>query len=113
LKFSYDPQEDVLYFQFKDGPSESVKEIENNVIVEFDDAGELMGIEFWNAEKLAVSSLDHLKNSGLWVQNYLNQAQLQQEFFRMFRAAPLLAVTIEMANRARFKLFCTQNCAPV
>jgi uncharacterized protein YuzE len=51
LKFSYDPREDVLYFHFKEGPSESVKEIENNVIVELDNSGELMGIEFWNAKK--------------------------------------------------------------
>ena len=51
MKFIYDQQEDVLYFQFIDGPSESVKEIENNVIVELDDLGELMGIEFWNAKK--------------------------------------------------------------
>jgi len=58
LKFSYDPQEDVLYFQFKDGPSESVKEIENNVIVELDNAGELMGIEFWNAKKRAFETTD-------------------------------------------------------
>ena len=51
MKFSYDPQEDVLYFHFKEGPLESVKVIENNVIVELDDSGELMGIEFWNARK--------------------------------------------------------------
>jgi uncharacterized protein YuzE len=51
VKFSYDPREDVLYFHFKEGPSESLKEIENNVIVELDDSGELMGIEFWNAKK--------------------------------------------------------------
>jgi len=51
LKFSYDSQEDILYFHFKGGPSQSVKEIENNVVVELDESGELMGIEFWKAKK--------------------------------------------------------------
>ncbi len=51
LKFSYDSQQDILYFHFKDGPSQSIKENENNVIVELDESGELMGIEFWKAKK--------------------------------------------------------------
>ena len=51
MKFSYDSDQDILYFHFKDGPSEDVKEIENNVIVELDKNGEVMGIELWEAKR--------------------------------------------------------------
>jgi uncharacterized protein YuzE len=30
LRFSYDSEQDVLYLHFKDGPSESVREIEKH-----------------------------------------------------------------------------------
>lgn len=51
LRFSYDADQDVLYLHFKDGPSETVKEIEQQVIVELDRSGEVMGIELWNAKR--------------------------------------------------------------
>jgi uncharacterized protein YuzE len=51
LKVSYDSEQDILYFHFKDGASQSVKEIEQQVIAELDKSGEVMGIEVWNAKK--------------------------------------------------------------
>lgn len=54
MKLSYDSDADILYFHFKDGPAESVKEIEDEVIVEFDKKGEVMGIEVWGIKKKGV-----------------------------------------------------------
>ncbi len=39
---------------FKDGPTESVKEVEDDVIVELDRDGEVMGIEVWGIRKKGV-----------------------------------------------------------
>jgi uncharacterized protein YuzE len=54
MKLDYDAKDDVLYFHFRDGPAESVKEVEDNVMVELDDDGEVMGIEVWGAKKSGV-----------------------------------------------------------
>jgi len=54
MKLDYDSEDDVLYFHFRDGPAESVKEVEDNVMVELDDNGEVMGIEVWGAKKKGV-----------------------------------------------------------
>jgi len=54
MKVSYDSGDDILYMHFKDGPAEVVKEVEDNVIVELDKKGEVMGIELWSAKKRGV-----------------------------------------------------------
>jgi uncharacterized protein YuzE len=51
LKVDYDSDGDVLYFHFKDGPAESVREIEDDVVVELDKRGGVMGIEVWGARR--------------------------------------------------------------
>ncbi len=54
MKVSYDSEDDVLYMHFKNGPAETVKEVEDNVIVELDEKGEVMGIELWGIRKKGV-----------------------------------------------------------
>jgi len=54
MTVSYDSEDDVLYMHFKDGPAETVKEVEDNVVVEFDEKGEVMGIELWGIKKKGV-----------------------------------------------------------
>ena len=54
MKVSYDSEDDILYMHFKDGPAEAVKEVEDNVIVELDSKGEVMGIELWGIRKKGV-----------------------------------------------------------
>ncbi|MCL5671920.1 MAG: DUF2283 domain-containing protein [Nitrososphaerota archaeon] len=54
MKLSYDPEVDILYFHFKDGPAESVREVEDEVVVELDKKGEVMGIEVWGLRKKGV-----------------------------------------------------------
>ena len=65
MKVSYDPDVDVLYFHFKNGPAESVREVEEEVIVEFDKKGEVMGIEVWGIRKKGVlKQLNQMAVSG-------------------------------------------------
>jgi len=54
MKLDYSAEDDILYFHFKDGPAESVKEVEDNVMVELDKKGEVMGIEVWRVRKKGV-----------------------------------------------------------
>jgi uncharacterized protein YuzE len=54
MNVSYDSEDDVLYMHFKDGPAEAVREVEDNVVVELDGKGEVMGIELWGVRKKGV-----------------------------------------------------------
>jgi len=54
MKLNYDSEDDILYMHFKDGPAESVREVDDNVIVELDSKGEVMGIELWGIRKRGV-----------------------------------------------------------
>ncbi len=45
MKLSYDSKSDILYMHVKDGPAESVREVEDIVVVELDPKGDVMGIE--------------------------------------------------------------------
>lgn len=54
MKVSYDSDEDVLYFHFKDGRAESISEVEDEVVVELDKKGQVMGIEVWGVRKKGV-----------------------------------------------------------
>jgi uncharacterized protein YuzE len=51
VKVLYDTETDILYLHFIDGTAEEVIEAGDNVIVELDEKGRIMGIEIWNASK--------------------------------------------------------------
>jgi uncharacterized protein YuzE len=54
VKVLYDPETDILYLHFMDGIAEEVIEAGDNVILELDKKGRIMGIEIWNASKRGV-----------------------------------------------------------
>lgn len=54
MRLSYDSKSDILYMHFKDGPAESVREVEDNVVVELDNKGEVMGIELWGIRRKGI-----------------------------------------------------------
>ncbi len=54
MRLSYDSKSDILYMHFKDGPAESLKEVEDNVVVELDNKGEVMGIELWGIRRKGI-----------------------------------------------------------
>lgn len=54
MRLSYDSKSDILYMHFKDGPAESLKEVEDNVVVELDNKGEVMGIDLWGIRRKGI-----------------------------------------------------------
>jgi len=53
MKFEYFPNTDTLYIDIKETTSVESKEISNGIVLDFDQYGELTGIELDNAKKVA------------------------------------------------------------
>ena len=53
MKFEYYPETDTLYIDIKDTVSFESKEISNGIVLDFDESGQLTGIEIDNAKKVA------------------------------------------------------------
>ena len=53
MKFEYYPETDTLYIDIKDTSSFESKEISNGIVLDFDETGQLTGIEIDNAKKVA------------------------------------------------------------
>jgi len=49
LKISYDPKHDVMYIKFSDGRIVESVEVEEGVIIDYGENGEIIGIEIINA----------------------------------------------------------------
>lgn len=56
MKLEYDKQVDAAYIYIehtiKDGEAKKTIELNNNIILDFDDKGRLLGIEILNASKI-------------------------------------------------------------
>ncbi len=53
MKFEYFAETDTLYINIKETSSVESKEISNGIVLDFDQSGELTGIELDNAKKVA------------------------------------------------------------
>ncbi len=51
MKIEYDPEVDALYIQIREAQAERTEELESGVIVDYDDRGNLIGMEVLNASK--------------------------------------------------------------
>ncbi|GEM_PF-874595 len=49
MKISYDPKYDVMYLKLIDGKAVDTIEVEKNVLIDYGDQGETIGIEIINA----------------------------------------------------------------
>ncbi len=45
MRISYDPKYDVMYFKFIDGKVADTIEVEANILIDYGEQGEVMGIE--------------------------------------------------------------------
>ena len=52
MKITYDPEVDAMMIRFKDATTSESDEITPNVIADFDDDGEVIGIEILDASRL-------------------------------------------------------------
>jgi uncharacterized protein YuzE len=51
MRVNCDPEADILYIVFRDGPVKDTVEAEGDVFVEIAEDGGVAGIEVWNASK--------------------------------------------------------------
>jgi len=49
MKVRYDPKADILYILIRDGPVADTDEVDDDVWFEYDENGNVVGIEIWNA----------------------------------------------------------------
>ncbi len=56
MKFEYDKEADAAYIYFaypiKEGQSKSAVELKENIVLDFDGRGKLLGVEILNASKV-------------------------------------------------------------
>jgi uncharacterized protein YuzE len=63
MKIRYDPKSDILYILIKEGEVSDTDEIDEDVWIEYDKDGNIIGIELWNAgEKVISNILKEIKN---------------------------------------------------
>ena len=53
----YDPEAVILYILLREGPVEDTVEVAEDVFVELDEKGEVIGIEIWRASKNVLEPL--------------------------------------------------------
>jgi uncharacterized protein YuzE len=53
----YDPEADILYIVVREGPVEDTLEVDEDIFIEVDEKGEIVGIEVWNASKNIIDKI--------------------------------------------------------
>ncbi|EHR79046.1 hypothetical protein OCC_01639 [Thermococcus litoralis DSM 5473] len=62
MKVRYDPKADILYILIKEGEVFDTDEVDEDVWIEYDENGRIMGIEIWNAgEKVIINALREIE----------------------------------------------------
>ena len=52
MKFNYYPETDSLYIEFNAKASSDSKEVSDGVVIDFDEKGDIVGIDIDNASKI-------------------------------------------------------------
>jgi len=68
MKFHYYPETDSLYIEFTDKSSETSKEVAQGIIMDFDEKGQLVGIDIDHASKVA--NLSSIEATSLPIQSF-------------------------------------------
>ena len=62
MKVRHDPKVDILYILIKEGEVFDTDEVDEDVWIEYDENGEIMGIEIWSAgEKVIMNALKEIE----------------------------------------------------
>lgn len=69
MKFNYYPDTDSLYIELSEKPSADSKEVATGVILDFDDRGEIVGIDIDHASKIV--DLKKIESESLPISSFL------------------------------------------
>ncbi|MFO7967235.1 MAG: DUF2283 domain-containing protein [Archaeoglobaceae archaeon] len=62
MKVRFDPEADILYILIKEGEISDTDEIDDDLWIEYDKEGSIVGIEIWNAgEKVIMEALKKIE----------------------------------------------------
>lgn len=51
MRFEYYPETDTLYIQLQEGPGAAAQEVASDIVLDFNEAGEVIGIEIEHASE--------------------------------------------------------------
>ena len=51
MRFEYYPETDTLYIQLQEGPGADAQEVASDIVLDFNEAGEVIGIEIEHASE--------------------------------------------------------------
>jgi len=57
MKVEYDPESDILYIQIKEDRIKETVDLDDDIFVDLNEKGEIVGIEIWQARKHIFSEL--------------------------------------------------------
>lgn len=57
IKLWFDEKEDILYLSFAEGEAVDSEEVAENVRIEYDEKGMMIGVEIFNISKMLASSI--------------------------------------------------------
>ena len=56
MKISYNPEYDVMYMEFSEAKVDDTIEVEPNVLIDYGDHGQIVGIEILNVSKIMTAN---------------------------------------------------------
>ena len=66
MKVRYDPQGDVLYIEISPAKAAETMEIDDDVLIDYDENGNIVGIEIWRAREVLLGEImKRLKELGI------------------------------------------------
>jgi len=57
MKVVYDPEADILYIMIRDEKAKETKDLDEDIWIDINDRGEIVGIEIWQARKHIISEI--------------------------------------------------------
>jgi len=57
MKVVYDPEADILYIMIRDEKVKETRDLDEDIWIDINDRGEIVGIEIWQARKHIISEI--------------------------------------------------------